>query len=119
MARAFVFVLDSFGIGGSADADRYGDAGADTFGHIAQACAAGRGDRDGVRRGPLLLPNMLSLGLSEAARTATGFSFDGAAVMGWRHFPSRCAAPARSHIAPIHIAIETRKVLMQTSETTS
>ncbi len=80
MARAFVFVLDSFGIGGSADADRYGDAGADTFGHIAQACAAGRGDRHGVRRGPLLLPNMLSLGLSEAARTATGFSFDGAAV---------------------------------------
>jgi len=78
MARAFIFVLDSFGIGGAADADRYGDAGADTFGHIALACAAGRGDREGLRCGPLSLPNMVSLGLAEAARTATGFSFDGA-----------------------------------------
>ena len=76
MARAFVFVLDSFGIGGAADAQRYGDAGADTFGHIAQACAAGRGDREGLRAGPLAVPNMVSLGLAEAARIATGFSFD-------------------------------------------
>jgi hypothetical protein len=47
------------------------------------------------------------------------FSFEGAGIMQRRHFPCRCAAPAHSHIAPIHIAIETRKVLMQTSETTS
>ncbi|WP_315919201.1 phosphopentomutase [Mesorhizobium sp. SP-1A] len=81
MARAFVFVLDSFGIGGAADAERYGDAGADTFGHIARACAAGRGDREGLRSGPLRLPNMVSLGLAEAARIATGFSFDGTASL--------------------------------------
>ncbi|QDC02853.1 phosphopentomutase [Mesorhizobium sp. 8] len=75
MARAFVFVLDSFGIGGAADAGKYGDAGADTLGHIAEACAAGKGDRDGLRQGPLLLPNMVALGLGEAARIATGFDF--------------------------------------------
>jgi phosphopentomutase len=75
MARAFVFVLDSFGIGGAEDAERYGDAGANTFGHIAQACAAGEGDRAGLRHGPLLVPNMAALGLAEAARTASGFCF--------------------------------------------
>ncbi|TIW66681.1 MAG: phosphopentomutase, partial [Mesorhizobium sp.] len=76
MARAFLFVLDSFGIGGAADAARYGDAGADTFGHIALACAQGRADREGLRRGPLAVPNMMSLGLARAAETATGFHFD-------------------------------------------
>jgi len=39
MARAFIFVLDSFGIGGAPDAAEFGDQGADTFGHIAGACA--------------------------------------------------------------------------------
>ncbi|RWB13810.1 MAG: phosphopentomutase [Mesorhizobium sp.] len=78
MARAFLFVLDSFGIGGAADAERYGDAGANTFGHIAQACAEGRADREGLRGGPLAVPNMVSLGLAHAARTAAGLpiSFD-------------------------------------------
>lgn len=74
MARAFVFVLDSVGAGGAPDADRYGDAGANTLGHIAQACAAGLGDRAGLRQGPLLLPNMVSLGLAAAAHTASGLS---------------------------------------------
>lgn len=81
MARAFVFVLDSFGIGGAGDADRYGDTGSNTFGHIAEACAAGRGDRDGLRQGPLKLPNMAALGLGEAARIATGFDFDGGTAL--------------------------------------
>ncbi len=75
MARAFIFVLDSFGIGGAADADKYGDAGSDTFGHIAEACATGKADRDGLRNGPLAVPNMAALGLGRAARTATGFVF--------------------------------------------
>ena len=47
MARAFIFVLDSFGIGGAPDAADFGDEGSDTFGHIAAACAAGKGDRTG------------------------------------------------------------------------
>jgi phosphopentomutase len=78
MARAFIFVLDSFGIGGSADAALYGDEGANTFGHIAQACAAGRANRDRLRTGPLQLPNMLSLGLARAAEIASGLRVDNA-----------------------------------------
>jgi len=72
MARAFIFVLDSFGIGGAADAAQFGDVGSDTFGHIAAGCATGKGDRDGLRGGSLKLPNMMRLGLGEAARIATG-----------------------------------------------
>ncbi|WP_174802058.1 phosphopentomutase [Martelella limonii] len=72
MARAFLYVLDSFGIGGAPDARAYGDLGADTLGHIAEFCAAGLGDRDGLRSGPLALPNMAALGLLDAARLATG-----------------------------------------------
>jgi phosphopentomutase len=72
MARAFVFVLDSFGIGGAPDAARFGDQGADTFGHILDACAAGAGDAEGLRAGPLLLPNMRALGLWHASALATG-----------------------------------------------
>ncbi|WP_117192989.1 phosphopentomutase [Rhizobium terrae] len=72
MARAFLFVLDSFGVGGAADADEYGDLGSNTLGHIAEFCAAGIGDRAGLREGPLHLPNMSSLGLLEIARLATG-----------------------------------------------
>jgi len=72
MARAFLFVLDSFGIGGGPDAAAFGDLGADTLGHIAEFCAAGAADRPGVRQGPLKLPNMSALGLLHAARAATG-----------------------------------------------
>ncbi|KQT83054.1 phosphopentomutase [Aurantimonas sp. Leaf443] len=70
MARAVLVVLDSFGIGAAPDAGRFGDAGADTLGHIEAACAAGRGDRDGLRRGPLRLPHMARLGLFHAAGRA-------------------------------------------------
>jgi len=70
MARAFIFVLDSFGIGGAPDAADFGDEGSDTFGHIAAACAAGKGDRDGLRRGPLDVSNMMALGLGQAAALA-------------------------------------------------
>jgi len=72
MPRAILCVLDSFGIGGAEDADRFGDAGSDTLGHIAEACAAGKGDRDGLRSGPLRLPNMDRLGLGAASRLSNG-----------------------------------------------
>lgn len=72
MARAFLFVLDSFGIGGAPDAARFGDEGSDTFGHIEDACSRGRADMQGLRAGPLLVPNMRALGLGHAAATATG-----------------------------------------------
>ena len=66
MARGIIIVLDSVGCGGAADAGDYGDEGADTLGHIATACAEGRGDRDGLRAGPLALPNLDRLGLGLA-----------------------------------------------------
>lgn len=72
MARAILCVLDSFGIGGAEDADRFGDAGSDTLGHIAAACAVGQGDRAGLRSGPLHLPNLNRLGLGAAALLSTG-----------------------------------------------
>ncbi|MGU3465398.1 phosphopentomutase [Methylobacterium sp. C33D] len=72
MARALIIVLDSVGVGGAPDADRYGDAGSDTLGHIAERCAAGSGDRAGLRAGPLRLPHLAELGLGLAAAGASG-----------------------------------------------
>jgi phosphopentomutase len=65
MARGFLLVMDSFGIGAAADADRYGDAGADTLGHIA-AFRAAHGD------GAPWLPHLAALGLAAAAEASTG-----------------------------------------------
>ncbi|MGO4573129.1 phosphopentomutase [Microvirga sp. 2TAF3] len=72
MPRALVIVLDSVGIGGAEDAHAYGDAGADTVGHIAEACTKGQGDKAGLRSGPLRVPNMASLGLGLACEASTG-----------------------------------------------
>jgi phosphopentomutase len=82
MPRAFVIVLDSAGIGATPDAVRYGDAGADTIGHIAQACATGMADRAGLRCGPLYLPNLARMGLGEACCLATGRVPPGLALHG-------------------------------------
>lgn len=80
MARAIILMLDSFGVGASADAEDFGDVGANTFGHIAEACAAGKADVD--RQGPLRLPNLEQLGLGLLAEESggerpAGFTFDG------------------------------------------
>ncbi|MBO6561422.1 MAG: phosphopentomutase [Nisaea sp.] len=71
MKRAFLIVLDSVGIGGAPDAAAFGDTGSDTVGHIAEACAAGRGD-NAERSGPLHLPNLCRLGLGNASEASTG-----------------------------------------------
>ncbi|QSX34533.1 phosphopentomutase [Shewanella avicenniae] len=71
MKRCIILMLDSFGIGASADAAKFGDEGADTFGHIAAECAAGRGD-NAERCGALKLPNLAKLGLAHAAKESTG-----------------------------------------------
>jgi len=63
--RAIVGVLDSFGVGATPDAARFGEQDADTFGSIARACAEGRADKAGVRRGPLDIPHLVALGLGE------------------------------------------------------
>src|SRR4029453_2416547 len=64
MKRAVVLVLDSFGIGATPDAERFGDAGSNTLGHIA-AHRARAGN-------PLQIPNLARLGLLHAARDSCG-----------------------------------------------
>src|SRR6266545_4456788 len=70
--RAIILVLDSFGIGASADAAQFGDVGADTLGHIAEACANGRADKAGLRSGRLHIPNLARWGLGRAAEISAG-----------------------------------------------
>ena len=65
MARAIILVLDSFGIGATADAEKFGDVGSDTLGSIARV----RADSDA---GPLRLPNLARLGLFHASQESTG-----------------------------------------------
>ncbi len=80
MTRVFLVVMDSAGIGGAPDAaaffnDGVPDTGANTFGHIAEACAAGRAEEG--RSGPLRLPNLDRLGLGAAIKLASGVSAPG------------------------------------------
>jgi phosphopentomutase len=80
MARAFLVVMDSVGIGGAPDAGAFfngdlPDLGANTLAHIAQACAAGEAEEG--RSGPLNLPNLDRLGLGAAMRLASGVPFPG------------------------------------------
>jgi phosphopentomutase len=77
LGRAIIIVLDSVGCGGAADAATYGDAGADTLGHLAAACAEGRGDRAALRAGPLRLPHLDALGLGLAMRASSGCAAPG------------------------------------------
>ena len=60
--RVIWIVLDSVGIGAMPDADRFGDTGADTLGHIAEAYP------------DIRIPNLRSLGLGciEGAAPAIG-----------------------------------------------
>jgi len=73
--RAVLLVIDSLGVGYLPDAARYGDEGADTFGHIVEACAAGRADED--RAGTLAVPTLERLGLFHAAEAARGAPLPG------------------------------------------
>ncbi|ABG33431.1 phosphopentomutase [Roseobacter denitrificans] len=75
MARAFLVVMDSVGIGGAPDAAAYfnggiPDTGANTVGNIAQHCA--RGLASIGREGPLKVPNLDRLGLGRAVHLASG-----------------------------------------------
>jgi phosphopentomutase len=72
MARAFIIVLDSFGIGAAPDAKKFGDIGADTLGNIAKWCAEGNTNKDRPIAGPLTLPTLIRLGLGKAGELATG-----------------------------------------------
>lgn len=65
MGRAIILVLDSFGIGATDDAERFGDVGANTFASIARV----RAESD---EGPLKLPNLARLGLFHAGQESSG-----------------------------------------------
>jgi phosphopentomutase len=62
--RAIILVMDSFGLGATPDAPRFGDDGADTLGHIAEA-------RHNAGK-PLQIPNLARLGLGLAAHLVHG-----------------------------------------------
>lgn len=68
--RAFLCVLDSMGVGAAPDAPA-SEAGANTFGHVAIAAAEGRADREGLRSGPLKVPNLARLGLGLVCEQAS------------------------------------------------
>lgn len=75
MARAFLLIADSLGVGGAPDAAAYGDEGANTLAHIAEGrMALGR---------PLHVPNLVALGLGHACEMASG------------RFPAGLTPPAR------------------------
>ena len=85
--RAILVVLDSVGVGHARDADKFfnddaPDTGANTFGHIAEFCAAAKADGrsysfggeqlGGINSGPLNLPNLRKYGYFAAADVAAG-----------------------------------------------
>lgn len=72
MKRAIILLMDSFGLGATADAARYGDEKANTLGNIAKWCAAGKADVLEARQGALHLPNLTMLGLGKAAEVSSG-----------------------------------------------
>jgi phosphopentomutase len=65
MGRAIILVLDSFGIGATADAEKFDDVGSDTLGSIARVRASSP-------EGALRLPNLAKLGLFHASKESTG-----------------------------------------------
>ena len=56
MSRVFLTVLDAVGAGDAPDAAEYGDAGANTLGHVIEACHPD-------------LPNMAAMGLGNIETT--------------------------------------------------
>ena len=102
MKRAVILLMDSFGVGYSHDADKYGDIGSDTLGHIIEQCALGNCDNIPKdidcskstlinsslkqkseiqkinsnlckeRNGSLYLPNLSRLGLEKLSENSSG-----------------------------------------------
>lgn len=85
MTRAFLIVIDSAGIGGAPDAANFfngdvPDTGANTLGHIAQACVAGHAEAG--RSGPLKIPHLNAMGMGAAAALSSGLDLGWAAPTG-------------------------------------
>ncbi|MBR2136975.1 MAG: phosphopentomutase [Alphaproteobacteria bacterium] len=62
--KVIILMMDSFGVGGAPDADRFGDQGANTFAHIVQTMHG------------LNVPHLQALGLETLAKEAGGVDFD-------------------------------------------
>ncbi len=81
MKRTIILLLDSFGIGGAEDADKFvgslpdgsefNDVGSNTLGHIAQQCADNKADNG--RSGPLTIPNLTRLGIARACYESSDY----------------------------------------------
>lgn len=84
MARAFIILLDSFGIG-SVDAGGGEDVGADTLRHVAEYCH--------LNNHALRLPNLTRLGLNCAAMISKGLPVPGLALDHEINAAYGCAAP--------------------------
>ncbi|WP_413114026.1 phosphopentomutase [Thaumasiovibrio sp. DFM-14] len=67
--RAIVLVLDSFGVGATEDAAKFGDVGANTLGHIAAYCNSNTSTK------ALKLSNLTAMGLSEVLKSASSSTF--------------------------------------------
>ena len=63
--RAIILVVDGFGIGSTPDAGEFGDEGANTLAHLAQAYELDR-------HRPLSLPNLSRMGLTAALEQVSG-----------------------------------------------
>ncbi|GLS92546.1 phosphopentomutase [Psychromonas marina] len=80
MKRTVILLLDSFGIGGAADAhtfkgtnadgSTFDDTGSNTLGHIAKACFEGKAEEG--RSGTLHIPNLNKLGFGQACFESSG-----------------------------------------------
>jgi phosphopentomutase len=68
MARAIIFVIDSFGIGYAPDAEKFGDVNANTFANLSQYFF----DQENIA---INIPNFSSLGLVKACEEASGRKF--------------------------------------------
>lgn len=74
MPRTCVLLMDSLGVGASLDAAQYGDAGANTLGHIAQYC-------EETRKEPLHIPNLCRLGLQNVVLASSGEPLAGCPIV--------------------------------------
>ncbi len=80
MKRTIILLLDSLGLGGAEDADKFvgetaegkvfNDMFSNTLGHIAQECYEGRAEEG--RSGPLKIPHMNRLGFGRACQESSG-----------------------------------------------
>ncbi len=68
MARAIIFVIDSFGIGHAPDAEKFGDVNANTFANLSQ-------EFFDQKNTAINIPNFASLGLVKACEQASGRNF--------------------------------------------